>query len=174
MLVKWIIPAVTCLVPVAVGVLLVVLFPWLFASLFGMFVVSALVLAAFDALRCRIQVSRYYRANDGTTWLVWHRRRDWNELMINNVLPVLEGAVPLEDRSPVFTTTNPRRRLEWTQGYVQVRRPYLLRLHRGRFTQISLNERLQHLKKRSARSAAVQEEVRQILKQALAELPKKP
>ena len=112
---------------------------------------------------------RFLREHEGRWLLIATRRRGWNELLRNHVLPEVPGSVevvwlerPRRDGCPDLFEH--RLRVAFAaKVFVEPRRPYLLRVQRDGFRAIELHEELRPLKSLAARSSRARESVRDAL-----------
>jgi hypothetical protein len=118
------------------------------------------------------RIRRFYRTYRGRYIFVATRRHGWYDFIRNNVMPTLPADVEVawvdgSERGPFaedWAVT--LRRLN-----VRGQKPFLLRVMDRRVVVLPLHEQLNSIREQRARSAAVQQEIREILVSAIAQAP---
>lgn len=115
--------------------------------------------------------ARFARLHHGRTYFIWASRRDWHDVVMNNILPALPpDVIAAHEHSPLGQSLRVARLIGLDWQTRQHSRPYLLAPRGRRLHARSCNDPLQDLKPRARRSAAVQDQARVILAEQLAAL----
>lgn len=148
----------------AVTALLVLLSP-LLLPLAALFVLVAICVSVYSWFWLLL----FCWMHSGRVYLICSRRRGWEPLLKNNVIPILPDCV-----SPVWLEAPGAMRNVVHAGrlaHVFLSKPFLVRVARFGLHSTPLNSQLAHLKPRGAVSESAQREAQNIVASALAEFP---